>query len=451
MLHEMAGSLAGRRVFVAGAGLAGLCAARDLERAGAAVTVAEARDRVGGRVHTLRGVFGGRLHGEAGADLIEEEQTHVLELARALKLKPARILRGGFAYYTPDRRGHRRVRTGEGALGLAARRLKTEIADYCRAGKRWDSAVARQLARESVAEWLDRIEADPAFRAGVRGLRGFFLADPEALALIALVDQFASGGTPGASAFFRIQGGNDRLPQAVARGLRGEMLLDTAVRRIGQHRSGVRIAVERRGRREEVNSDFCVVALPASTLRHVEFEPSLPEDQARAIRSLEYGAATRMLLQFATPFWRRPGRPRAFGSDLPTGAAWDGSEEQRSRSGILSLLAGGGAARALRDIASEEGADGVVTRLTWLGRPSPLLHAETIAWDADPWARGGYAVFDPSFDPALRMWLARPTERIAFAGEHTSMRSQGYMNGAIESGMRAAAEIRSLSVLARRA
>jgi monoamine oxidase len=53
-------------------------------------------------------------------------------------------------------------------------------------------------------------------------------------------------------------------------------------------------------------------------------------------------------------------------------------------------------------------------------------------------------VFDPSFEPALRPWLARPSERIAFAGEHTSERWQGYMNGAVESGHRAAAEIRAL-------
>jgi monoamine oxidase len=62
-------------------------------------------------------------------------------------------------------------------------------------------------------------------------------------------------------------------------------------------------------------------------------------------------------------------------------------------------------------------------------------------WEQDPWARGGYAFFDPAFDPSLRAWLARPFGRVFFAGEHTSVKWQGYMNGAVESGRRAAAEV----------
>jgi monoamine oxidase len=62
-------------------------------------------------------------------------------------------------------------------------------------------------------------------------------------------------------------------------------------------------------------------------------------------------------------------------------------------------------------------------------------------WEDDPYARGGYAFFDPGFDPDLRAWLARPAGRVFFAGEHTSVRWQGYMNGAVESGRRAAAEV----------
>ena len=91
--------LSGKSVIVAGGGLAGLSAARALEARGAAVTVVEARNRVGGRVWTLRSQFAGGQHAEAGADLIEEEQEHVLALARELGLKPVRILRDSFGYY----------------------------------------------------------------------------------------------------------------------------------------------------------------------------------------------------------------------------------------------------------------------------------------------------------------------------------------------------------------
>ena len=439
--------LSGKHVIVAGAGLAGLSAARDLESAGASVIIAEARDRVGGRVHTLRTGFAGGLHAEAGADLIEGEQSFVLELAAAVRLKPVRILRGGFKYYGPDRDGRRRIRSPASAFGESARGLTREVADYCLAGKRWDSAVAQPLAQQSIGSWLEEVHADVALRASLRGLRGFFLADPEDLSLIMLVDQLASGAPPGPGSFHRISGGNDRLPRAIARALHGTVLLQTVIRRIRQDTRGVRVTIDERGRQSELRGDFCVAALPASTLRDVEFDPVLPDEQARAIATLKYGAATRMLLQFEKPFWRSHRRARAFGSDLPTGAVWDGAEDQRARSGILSLLAGGRASRALRDIVGSEGERGLIERLSWLGRPAALLARQTVTWEDDPWSRGGYAVFDPSFDPRLRSWLARPAGRVVFAGEHTSLRWQGYMSGAIESGKRAAAEVRALSEL----
>jgi monoamine oxidase len=174
--------------------------------------------------------------------------------------------------------------------------------------------------------------------------------------------------------------------------------------------------------------------------------PSLPAQQHDALGALKYGRVTKTLLQFSKRFWRIPGRPRAFGSALPIGALWEGNEEQRGRAGILTLMAGGGASDATQAIVAKEGVAGLARALEWLGsKRAELLTSRSVVWEQDPWARGGYAYFDPGFPPALRPWLALPTGRIFFAGEHTSVKWQGYMNGAVESGRRAAAEIAAVA------
>jgi monoamine oxidase len=438
------------RVVVAGAGLAGLIAARDLEAHGAEVTVVESRDRVGGRVHTIRTGFAGGQHAEAGADLIEAEQAKVLALANDLGLDAVRILRHGWGFYGPDKNGRLRVRGGPGAFVEAEERLEPEIRQYQLVNSRWDSPVTAVIARQTVAEWLERVGADAGFAAAVRGLRGFFLADPEDLSLLAFVDEFASGDTPGAGRMYRIADGNDRLASALAKRLRARLLLKSILRSVSQHDSGLRFIIEDQGNgstRHVIDADYGVCTLPASTLRHVHFDPPLPAEQARAIAELRYGAATRVLLQFKTRFWRRPGRPSAFGTDRPTGAVWDGNEQQSRHPGILTFLAGGRAASEVRAIINSGGTAALLDQLRWLGVPSALLAHQVVAWDEDPWAQGGYAFFDPAFAPALRDWLPRPFGRLTFAGEHTSMRWQGYMNGAVESGERAAAEIRALATL----
>jgi monoamine oxidase len=437
--------LSGTRVIVAGAGLAGLAAARDLEADGAAVTVLEARDRVGGRVLTIRDGFARGQHADAGADLIEKEQEHLLALARSLRLDTVPILRGGWAFYGPDRRGRRTISSAPRTFLETARRLTPEVRDFQLASSRWDSGVAMTLARRSVADWLASGPRNPRLAAGLRGLRGFYLADPEDLSLLVLVEQFAGDDVPGRGEMFRLRGGNDRLATAAAKALRGQLVLNAIVRRVRQNASGVHVTVDERGGRREIDADYCVLTLPASTLRDVRFEPSLPEDQHRAIATLRYGHATRLLLQFARRFWRHGRRARGFGTDLSLGAVWDGNEQQPGPEGILTLLAGGRASDELQQILAREGDSGAVERLTWLGKPAPLIASRTIVWEQEEWSRGGYAYFDPQFDPTLRAWLPRPAGRLFFAGEHTSDRWQGYMNGAVESGKRAAAEVRRLS------
>jgi monoamine oxidase len=213
------------------------------------------------------------------------------------------------------------------------------------------------------------------------------------------------------------------------------------LRRVTQSARSVSASLESAHGVRVWTGEFLVCAIPASTLRDVVFTPALRPTQERAIAQLKYGPATRVLLQFERPFWRRRGRRRAFGTNQAYGAVWDGNEEQAGRAGILSCLAGGHASAETQDLVDREGVDGLVRRMRWLGRPSALRWAWTHRWEDDRWARGGYAYFDPSFNPADRQALSHQAGRVCFAGEHTSFEWQGYMSGAIESGRRAAAEV----------
>jgi len=431
-------------VLVVGAGLAGLAAARDLIALRADVKVIDARDRIGGRVWTIRDKFAEGQYAEAGGDLIDEGQDEIRGLCKDLDLKLTRILRGGFGYVRADSSGKPRIVARDASHGWE--RLASALADRIRpyrlAEQRWDSPIASDLARCSVAQWLDQSRADAELRTTATGMRGFFLADPEELSLIALVDQFGAEDRTMPWKTYRIEGGNDRLATALAAPLGARLHLNTELVAVSHRGQSVRATVKHGRTAAPISCDYLLLALPATTLRRVPITPALPAQQHEAISRLSYGRATKTLVQFSRRFWRMPGRPSAFGSALPFGAVWDANEQQRGRAGILSLLAGGGASDASQTILARDGAQGFADALGWLGSDhASVIESRQIVWEHDPLARGGYAYFDPGFDPQLRAWLARPAGHIFFAGEHTSIKWQGYMNGAVESGRRAAAEI----------
>ena len=142
-----------------------------------------------------------------------------------------------------------------------------------------------------------------------------------------------------------------------------------------QTRDGVTAALESNGRVSEARFDYLVCAMPATTVRDVVFEPALPEPQQQAVTVVKYGAATKTALQFDRAPWRTRGKPRGFGTPFPIGAVWDGNEEQKQRglprrsreaakAGILTLLAGGGASAATREMLATEGPSRIVRELS---------------------------------------------------------------------------------------
>jgi hypothetical protein len=187
------------------------------------------------------------------------------------------------------------ARAGTKGWDRLGRVLGDLVSRYRLVERRWDSPVTVALGRQSVAHWLDQIKADEELRSTARGLRGFFLADPEQLSLLALVDQFAelADSDSWGSESYRIDGGNDRLAQAMAAALGERVHLRTEVAALSQRGRGVRASVRNSNRMAAIDCDYVVCAVPASLLRRIPIAPALPSQQHDAIANLKYGAGSR--------------------------------------------------------------------------------------------------------------------------------------------------------------
>jgi monoamine oxidase len=434
-------------VVVAGAGLAGLSAAHQLSRAGARVTLIDAREYAGGRVRTIRDFAAGQ-HAELGGEFVEPEHKELLALCSEFGLRLVRVLRSGFTHRFRDEHGtYHLSRTAP--WDALAQTLSPLIRRYKIAGGDNSADAVRDMATLSLRDYLRQSNAPQKVHAMATALRGFFLADPDEISVLPVVEQIAKGGSPAQTEFFRIEGGNDRLVDALVRDTPARLLLRHTIRAVAHAVDRVVVSVtDAAGLAQEIEGDYLVMTLPASTLRDVEMRPALPEHQQHAIRRLSYGRATKALVQSSSNLFGSR-HARAFATDGPVGAFWDGSEpldvargeEPGTDASIVVFLAGGSASGPVREMAAS-GGGALLSDLCWLGmNRAPVTAVHLGDWTADPWARGGYAFIDPGFDPAWRPLLAKRAGRIVFAGEHTSERWQGYMNGAVETGQRAAREL----------
>jgi monoamine oxidase len=421
------------------------------------VRVLEARDRIGGRVWTYRDPPLAPFHAELGGEFIDKGHKAIRKLCKAFDLELVHVLRRGFGLALGG--GRDDSRAGNAARADRVRVMPTQTPLWKAlsaalepaaealddAGREWSSTAAAAIARQSLRDMLRAAKAPARVHALATAMRGLLLADPEELSALVMAELTLGGEDPSRVAMYRIDGGNDRLVEALAKDAGCRIDLRHVVRAVEQRSGGVHVTIERAGsRRATVQADYVVAAVPASVLVDWRFTPALPDFQREAFTSLRYGPATKAIVRFESRWWRRPGRPRAFGTNLPVGAVWETAEDQK-KAPLLTLLAGGTASAALAEIVRREGAPGVTRRLRWLGggpRARAVVHAVT--WEDDPFARGGYAYFHPGFDPALRDALARGFGRVLFAGAHTSRDYQGYMNGAVESGLRAARELDQL-------
>lgn len=438
-------TLKGQRAIVVGGGLAGLVAARDLIGRGAEVQLLEARARLGGRVWSVLDREFSDSPLEIGGEFIDSNQEAIRELCRELKLTLQPVLKEGFGLAL-DANGRVQVFNSLGPVWRDFKQtVSSEAEAFRQAGCDWNSTVAQSIGRHSLQALLVARGASREVMAMAQGLRGFYLADPDQLSALVGVEQTLQSKDPGHISESRIKGGNDRLVQALAKQPRLKIALKSVVQKIEHDDREVRVVVADGSKRGSLlKADYVIVTAPATVVRTWEFSPALPSTLRRALQAVEGGPATKAHVRFDRHWWRKPGRPRAFGSNLDTGAVW---ETAGTGPASLTLLAGGRASQGLLGLLEEGGPQRVVRRLSWLGEPEEARDFRSMSWELDPYARGGYAVFGPDFRPEWRSELSRAVGRIAFAGEHTSREWQGYMNGAVESGRRAAREIEMMKLM----
>ena len=430
---------------VVGAGLAGLAAAYELRQGGWDVTVLEARDRIGGRVHTLRDFEGGQ-HAEGGGEFIDTVHTRMIEYVRrfGLELEDTRRGFGGLsdAIYV---RG--RLHRYGSLVGWPVRR---EMNRYWRAiaGLSRDLdpddpvAGGGELDERTAADLLDELEIDGLARflldAYVRDDYGVE-ADRLSLLFNAQGERLYRSVGGGQIEVFRIRGGNDGLPAAIAAALGDSVRLGEPVSRIAQSGGGVEVTTPA----GSVAADHCVVAAPLPALRAISFEPALPAALASAISDLQYGSVTKNALQYPSRPWRAAGYSGAAYTDLPLGSTYEVTDQQPGRRGILLAYAGGERSAFFESMdAGDRGRAAARQMRRLLGRRPPPLRSSSVSWALEPLTGGSWTAYAPGQVTSYWRALREPYGRIHLAGEHTDSFT-GYMEGAVRSGERVAQRLLS--------
>ncbi len=451
-----------QRIVVAGAGLAGLTAALTLRDAGWDVVVLEARDRVGGRVHTARGGIEGvalapGLRAELGGESIDDGHVGLLGLLQRFRI--ATELRPGS---TRDRVMQGRVHYAGRNLGvraLMAERDGAVFEEYAHAYTEIERLAevhaidpdhpeqardAMRLDRLSFAEWLDRLrlgpEADFLVRQAHTSLYNSELAD---LSMLFVAQQSAAtAGVPlEASERRRVAGGNATLPDAIAAELGAAVVRGAPVTEVRAAVDQVSVVAGTR----TYTAAHVVIAMPPPPLRAVRFQPALPDRVATAIAGLDLGGATKVVNQFDRPFWRDDAESGFSLTELTYRVSWDAADSYETPAGLLTTYTTAGNGRALAALAPDDRIARVRSELA-LAFPESPAHlagaAVTMAWSNEPFTGGGYAAYAPG--QLVPFWgaLRDGTARIHFAGEHLEAPA-GYMESAVRSGLRVAGRLGS--------
>lgn len=413
-------------VIVIGAGMAGVTTARALTQAGLRVLILEARQRFGGRIHTLRDFCDAPL--EAGAELIHGRDAKTWADVRAAGL----IVRP-----SPHQRGAM-MNIGDGARWLPRILIDprvwpafTILSRVARAASSDRDLSAGEFIRQQRYRGAARVIAEMALSAhppgaldeiGIKG----FVADG--------VLRLETGSD------FRIEAGYDRLVEHVARGL--EIRFGFVANSIEWSLDGVKVDASD-GR--SVDARAAVLTLPVSVVKSgaIQFKPRLPDSKREALNGLVMGPVLKILMLFEESFW-----PRRFSALFcgvgPATLYWNVYYASQVETPVLCAYCTGSRAEALGNVSEEEAIDRVLQdlRANFPRAALRLKAARRIDWSRDPFARGGYTFVRPGAAKSRSQLAAASTGKLFWAGSETATAPiAATVEGAFTSGLRAAEDV----------
>ena len=454
------GATAGRVVIV-GAGLAGLTCAYRLKQAGIAADVYEASSRVGGRCWTIRGVFADGQIAEHGGELIDQGHTQMRQLAKELGLKLVNLLasqpNGTEDFYYFDGSPYTYDEAVVDLNGVY-QKLHSDVsaASY---PTLFDSFTQRgyELDQMSIDDWIE--ESVPG---GISSRLGQLLSvaynieygaetsEQSSLNLIYLLGYIGQGNLRifgKSDEKYHVVGGNDQIPTLIAAQLGSQ--IHTGLELVSIELQGSTYALTFKqvgGGPTVVTADRVVLALPFSILRssvdysNAGFEPL----KVTAIEEQGMGTNSKLHLQFSKRHWYDLDNNGNTYSDNGYQTTWEVSRGQTGKSGMLVDYTGG-------TIGASFGPGNVTTKAKeFLEQVEPVLpgvsnhwngKATLDSWPDYPWTKGSYSYWKIGQYTKFAGMERKRQGNCHFAGEHTSIDFQGYLNGAVESGERAASEI----------
>lgn len=448
-------SAAGDEVVIVGGGVAGLTAAYRLQRAGVPARVFEAQERIGGRMFSLRRAFPEGQVCELGGELIDTGHASIRALCSELGLElddfqkdDAALARDVFFF------DGRRLREAEIVAAFRPIAAKIDAAwetisgdDVTYAAPNGGEAIdnmtiAEWLQKAGVSGWMYRLlevgyvteyglELD---RQSAWNLLGMISTEPGKFEIFGDSDER-----------FHIRGGNDQVPLRLAEALADRVERGTKLEAIGRRSDGRYELSFRRGETSRViAASRVVVAIPFTLLREVKLDLELPERKRRAIAELGMGTNAKLMVGFSSRLWRTRGRSNgSVLADLPFQLTWESTRLQAGNGGILVCFTGG-----LRGLEIGQGTPAEQAQALGreLAKVFPGIAEQRTAearfhWPSHPWTKGSYASYLPGQWTGMRGVEGERVGNLHFAGEHTSLDFQGFMEGGCESGERVAREI----------